>query len=93
MRLIRMFIVAVMILMAAAPFAFVVAAVLSPLWSWIEAATGLESMGHSGPTTWCYLATWGALSTLGLLLWWRAAARSRPASTPSHSGEASQPGH
>ena len=92
MRLIRSLIVVVMILMAAAPFAFVAAAVLSPLWSWIEAATGLESMGHSGPATWCYLATWGALSALGLLLW-RTAARGRSAATPSHSGEAPHPGH
>lgn len=92
MRLIRTFIVAMMIFMAAAPFAFVAAAVLSPLWSWIEAATGLESMGHSGPATWCYLATWGALSALGLLLW-RTAARGRTAARPSRSGEAPHPGH
>lgn len=92
MRLIRSLIVVVMIVMAAAPFAFVAAAVLSPLWSWIEAATGLESMGHSGPASWCYLATWGALSALGLLLW-RVAARGRPAPAPSRSGEASHPGH
>lgn len=87
MRLIRPLIVTVMIFMAAAPFAFVAAAVLSPLWSWIEASTGLESMGHSGPATWCYLATWIALSALGLLVW-RAALRGRPAAA----GPASRPG-
>jgi hypothetical protein len=92
MRLIRSLIVIVMIVMAAAPFAFVAAAVLSPLWSWIEAATGLESMGHSGPATWCYLAIWGVMSALGLLLW-RIAARGRTGATPSRSGEAPQPGH
>jgi hypothetical protein len=35
--------------------------VLQPLWSWIEATTGLESIGHSGPAGWCYLATSGVL--------------------------------
>ncbi|MGN6151846.1 MAG: hypothetical protein ACTHOH_07525 [Lysobacteraceae bacterium] len=91
MRPIRPLIVVVMILMAAAPFAFVVAAVLSPLWSWIEAATGLESMGHSGPAAWCYCATWVALSALGLWLW-RRGARGRPTRVPPETGEARQPG-
>jgi hypothetical protein len=31
--------------------------VLMALWSWIEAATGIESVGHSGPAGWCYAAT------------------------------------
>lgn len=92
MRLIRTFIVAMMIFMAAAPFAFVAAAVLSPLWSWIEASTGLESMGHSGPATWCYLATWIALSALGLLAW-RGALRGRSTAGPAATDQASRPGH
>lgn len=92
MRLIRTFIVAMMIVMAAAPFAFVAAAVLSPLWSWVETATRLESMGHSGPATWCYLATWAALSALGLLAW-RAALRGRSAAAPVAADQASCPGH
>lgn len=37
---------------------------LWPLWSWIEAFTGVESLGHSGPATWCFVAVtlllWGA---------------------------------
>jgi hypothetical protein len=54
--------------------AFVVCAVLGigltffllPLWSWIEAFTGFESIGHTGPATWCFVAT-----TLALFLcWW-----------------------
>lgn len=90
MRLIRPLIVVLMIVMAAAPFAFVAAAVLSPLWSWIEASTGLESIGHSGPASWCYLATWAALSAAGLLLW-RAGVRGRR--TATRSGEAQTPGH
>jgi hypothetical protein len=30
---------------------------LLPLWRWLEAATGIESIGHSGPAAWCYAAT------------------------------------
>lgn len=32
-----------------------------PLWSWIEAFTGVESLGHSGPAAWCFAATSAAL--------------------------------
>jgi uncharacterized membrane protein YidH (DUF202 family) len=32
------------------------ALVMTPLWRWLEAETGIESIGHSGPSTWCYLA-------------------------------------
>jgi len=38
---------------------------LWPLWSWVEAFTGFESMGHSGPALWCF-----ALTTAALFLAW-----------------------
>ncbi len=41
---------------------------LFPWWSWVEAATGWESMGHSGPAGWCYVAVWYALLALALLV-------------------------
>ena len=28
---------------------------LFPFWSWLESFSGIESVGHSGPATWCYL--------------------------------------
>jgi len=27
---------------------------LLPLWGWIEARYGIESLGHSGPADWCF---------------------------------------
>lgn len=38
--------------------------ILHPFWSWWEAITGWESVGHSGPAGWCCLATWVALIVL-----------------------------
>jgi hypothetical protein len=32
---------------------------LAPLWSWIEATYGIESIGHSGPAEWCFWAIYG----------------------------------
>jgi hypothetical protein len=42
----------------AAPLAFAVTIRLLPLWSWIEAKFAVESVGHSGPAGWCYLAVY-----------------------------------
>jgi len=42
---------------------------LWPLWSWIEAVTGVESIGHSGPATWCYVVT--TLTLFAAWLGWR----------------------
>ncbi len=41
---------------------------LDPFWSWLETATGWESIGHSGPAGWCFLAVWAALLALAGLL-------------------------
>lgn len=41
-----------------APPAFMATLLLEPLWRWLETTTGLESVGHHGPATWCYLAVW-----------------------------------
>ena len=36
------------------PLSIIVTILLVPLWSWFEASTGIESLGHSGPAEWCY---------------------------------------
>lgn len=30
------------------------AVVTSPFWGWFETATGIESLGHSGPSDWVF---------------------------------------
>lgn len=42
---------------------------LWPLWSWVEAFAGIESLGHSGPATWCFVVTTALL--FGLWLAWQ----------------------
>lgn len=68
----------------ALPVAVVITLVSFPFWSWLEATTGIESMGREGPAEWCYLAVWGvlALAILGPAVW-RAARGPRP---PSRGG-------
>lgn len=39
----------------AVPLSILITILLSPFWSWFEASTGIESLGHSGPAEWCYL--------------------------------------
>ncbi|OGT56096.1 MAG: hypothetical protein A3E01_17675 [Gammaproteobacteria bacterium RIFCSPHIGHO2_12_FULL_63_22] len=43
------------------PLAFVATLLLYPFWNWLEAQTGIESMGHSGPATWCFVAVYVAM--------------------------------
>lgn len=50
--------IAFAICLIAAPVAFAVTIGLLPLWSWIEAKFAIESVGHSGPAGWCYLAVY-----------------------------------
>ena len=40
---------------------------LYPVWSWVERTTGIESVGHSGPASWYYLAVWVPMVTALLL--------------------------
>jgi len=47
------------ILVACLPVSFIVTFMLAPLWSWIEATYGIESIGHSGPAEWCFWAIYG----------------------------------
>jgi hypothetical protein len=56
------------------PAAFIVTLLLLPLWSWIEATYGIESVGHSGPADWCFEVVYVLLVALGfagykLVLW------------------------
>jgi hypothetical protein len=63
----------VAILMACFPISFVVTFLLTPLWSWIEATYGIESIGHSGPADWCFWTVYGlfAAALSGALLLYR----------------------
>jgi len=52
------------VLIACLPIAFIVTFLLSPLWSWIEGTYGIESIGHSGPSDWCFYLVYGVLDAL-----------------------------
>jgi len=59
----------------AAPLSIVITILLLPLWRWLEATTGIESVGHSGPAEWCYAAVFLVLvagASLIVLLRYRA---------------------
>jgi len=51
------------ILLVCFPIAFIVTFLLSPLWSWIEATYGIESIGHSGPSDWCFYVIYGMIAS------------------------------
>jgi len=50
----RIFLGILSVVLIAAPFSILATILLLPFWSWFEATTGIESVGHSGPAEWCY---------------------------------------
>jgi hypothetical protein len=56
-------------LLLLAPIALVLTILLVPLWSWIEATYGIESIGHSGPADWCFEAVYALLAAGAGALW------------------------
>jgi phosphotransferase system glucose/maltose/N-acetylglucosamine-specific IIC component len=63
--------VVVVLAFAAVPAAFIGTLLLYPLWSWIEATYGIESVGHSGPADWCFMVVYGVILAALLPLLWR----------------------
>jgi len=51
----RNILLSVVALVVTAPLSILVTVVLFPFWSWLESSSGIESVGHSGPASWCYL--------------------------------------
>ncbi|HKY21807.1 MAG TPA: hypothetical protein VJM31_11385 [Vicinamibacterales bacterium] len=62
---------AFVVFMIAAPLSLVMTIVLLPLWSWIESSTGIESVGHSGPAEWCFVAVFLMLASVALAVFTR----------------------
>jgi hypothetical protein len=57
------------ICLVALPAAAVATVLLTPLWRWLEAATGIESIGHSGPSEWCFIAVYLLILVISFSAW------------------------
>ena len=50
------------------PVGLIITFLLIPFWGWLEKRFGIESIGHSGPAGWCYIASFIlAVTVLGWL--------------------------
>jgi len=79
-RPVRFALATLVLLLICAPLTVVLTIFLSPLWSWFEESTGVESIGHSGPADWCFLVVFVLLiaaTLLGLSAWRRRARSGR----------------
>ena len=56
------------VVLIAVPLSIVTTILLFPMWSWVEASTGIESVGHSGPAEWCYAAVFLVIAASGALI-------------------------
>ena len=60
-------------LLVSVPVSAFLTLLLMPLWRWLEANFGIESVGHSGPAAWCFVAMFVAcIVALGSLHAFRA---------------------
>ena len=59
-------VIVALILLVALPVAAMATILLASSWGWLEAKTGIESLGHSGPASWCYGAVYGVMVLTGL---------------------------
>lgn len=55
-------------LVVCAPIAFIVTFLMSPFWGWYEARTGIESLGHSGPSDWCFELTYAVVAVAAVVV-------------------------
>ena len=76
----RLVLIVIAYLLAAVPATLVATFLLTPLWSWVEATTGVESLGHSGPAEWCFALVFGIVVLAGLA--WMVRCKMRRSSRP-----------
>ena len=69
---IRLVLLPIAVLVTATPLSLLVTLLLLPVWRWLESASGIESIGHSGPAEWCYLLTFLACLVPTSWVWIRA---------------------
>jgi hypothetical protein len=82
-RSVRLAFILLGIAIAAVPIAFIATFVLYPFWSWIEATTGIESVGHSGPADWCFIFMYALLAVGAAIPVIRAAYRAEQKGNPA----------
>jgi hypothetical protein len=58
----------ILVLVISAPASIILSISLLPFWRWLEASTGIESVGHSGPSSWCYLLLYILLVVIGAMI-------------------------
>ncbi|HEX7977745.1 MAG TPA: hypothetical protein VF461_04040 [Gemmatimonadaceae bacterium] len=61
----------VAIVVMGVPFTFAATFALMPLWTMIERRYGIESVGHSGPSDWCFWVVFGVYLCLAAVVWVR----------------------
>jgi hypothetical protein len=60
--------IAILIVVLLVPTSIAITLMLTPFWRWLESTLSIESIGHSGPSAWCYYGVLSALLAVALLL-------------------------
>lgn len=65
-RFLKGLLVVVLVLVLLVPLAIGITFYMMPLWLWIELNYQIESIGHSDPADWCFVATYAVLVAVSL---------------------------
>ena len=65
-RILTILLAIVGVLILCVPITFVITFLLTPLWTWIEFHYQIESIGHSGPSEWCFYLVYVVLVSIFL---------------------------
>jgi phosphotransferase system glucose/maltose/N-acetylglucosamine-specific IIC component len=68
---VKKILVVLIVAMIALPVAAIATFLLTPVWRWLESTTHIESIGHSGPAGWCFVAIYLAILLTAAGVWLR----------------------
>ena len=66
----------VLVFLVGAPVSLIVTFLLLPFWRWLESLFGIESIGHSGPAGWCFLAVFILIVLGPFFVWYKSRSES-----------------
>jgi hypothetical protein len=68
---VKKILVVLIVAIVALPVAAVATFLLTPFWRWLESTAHIESIGHSGPADWCFVAVYLVTLLAAVGVWLR----------------------
>jgi len=67
----KLLVIALTLIIICIPMAIIITIFSNPFFLWIENTFSIESVGHSGPAEWCYIAVYIILLGASGFIWFK----------------------